>query len=275
MAKFDGYLICTDCDGTLTNSMRAISEENQKAISYFQENGGLFTVASGRYPHYIEEFKDSFVPNTYVIGVNGAVLYDLKNNEPIESVAINGDVFPLLKYVFECIGTIKDVMISGPTDEIIHYVRGDCDIDSLYSEFYRDIASVNSADEIKELLMKIEQPIYRILFVQEAVHTKVNAADLREHFASDCNVIISWDMGIEIIAKGTGKGEMIQRMRSLMPHIHTTIGVGDYDNDISMLDMCDISYAVSNAPDEVKSHAKRVTVSCDESAIARIIEDIS
>ncbi|RHA74098.1 hypothetical protein DW918_12440, partial [Eubacterium ventriosum] len=30
-------------------------------------------------------------------------------------------------------------------------------------------------------------------------------------------------------------------------HIHTTIGVGDQENDISLLQNCDIGYAVGNA----------------------------
>ena len=41
MGLFDGYLICTDCDGTLTSEEKQISDKNIEAINYFQKEGGL------------------------------------------------------------------------------------------------------------------------------------------------------------------------------------------------------------------------------------------
>ncbi len=35
--KFKGYLLCSDCDGTLTYGEEVLSEENVKAIKYFQK----------------------------------------------------------------------------------------------------------------------------------------------------------------------------------------------------------------------------------------------
>ena len=52
------------------------------------------------------------------------------------------------------------------------------------------------------------------------------------------------------------------------------VAVGDYENDIEMLKVADISYAVENAINEVKQIADRQTVSVTESAIAHIIYDI-
>ena len=64
MNKFKGYLILSDIDGTLTNDRGQISAENAAAIRYFQEEGGLITVASGRYPWYIAKYSHTFNPNT-------------------------------------------------------------------------------------------------------------------------------------------------------------------------------------------------------------------
>ena len=47
MGKFDGYLICSDFDGTIYADGK-ISQENIDAIEYFQSKGGYFTFASGR-----------------------------------------------------------------------------------------------------------------------------------------------------------------------------------------------------------------------------------
>lgn len=52
------------------------------------------------------------------------------------------------------------------------------------------------------------------------------------------------------------------------------VTVGDFENDIEMLKCGDISYAVGNASDYVKSFAKKVTCPVTEGAISAIISDI-
>ena len=50
MKKFRNKLSVTDLDGTFFNSNRQLVKRNLDAIEYFKENGGLFTIASGREP---------------------------------------------------------------------------------------------------------------------------------------------------------------------------------------------------------------------------------
>ena len=64
--KFFGYLICTDCDGTLTYDIGKVSEKNVRAIKYFQSEGGLFTLATGRFPNHLEMFKGFFKWNIII-----------------------------------------------------------------------------------------------------------------------------------------------------------------------------------------------------------------
>ena len=53
-----------------------------------------------------------------------------------------------------------------------------------------------------------------------------------------------------------------------------TVAVGDYDNDVSMLLAAGVGIAVENASEAAKRAADMITVSNDESAIARIIGDL-
>ena len=57
MGKFDGVLLASDYDNTLVYTERALlsggepprlSEMNRAALTYFMENGGRFTVSTGR-----------------------------------------------------------------------------------------------------------------------------------------------------------------------------------------------------------------------------------
>ena len=67
---------------------------------------------------------------------------------------------------------------------------------------------------------------------------------------------------------------MLALLASAGSPIHTTVCVGDYENDISMLRHADIAYAVENAIDEVKAVADRITVHHNEDALAHIIADL-
>lgn len=53
-----------------------------------------------------------------------------------------------------------------------------------------------------------------------------------------------------------------------------TVAIGDYNNDISMFKAAKVGIAVANACEEAKAAADFVTVSNEESAIARVIYDL-
>ena len=54
--NFDGILLATDIDDTLAY-MGNISNENLDAIRFFVENGGKFTVATGRSPAWAGNWR--------------------------------------------------------------------------------------------------------------------------------------------------------------------------------------------------------------------------
>lgn len=276
MGKFDGYLICTDCDGTLTGADRKISQENQRAIRYFQENGGLFTIASGRFPRYIQGFSQVFTPNTYVVGVNGAVLYDLENENIVFNEPISHDIFGILRFIYEELPSVQNVVLSGGNHQIRYCERSEYQggRNRTDEDLEIDTDVIGSVEDVKNICDAIQEDVYRILIIQDGEHTMENRRLLREKFGDEYNIVMSWAEGLEILDKKAGKGEMILRMKEILPGIKTTVGIGDCDNDISMLDMCDIGYAVDNAWDFVKDHADRITVSCNDSAISRVIQDI-
>ena len=73
MGKFDGILICSDWDGTLFDGEK-VPEESVNAIKYFQENGGKFTLCSGRPPCYMEKMSACVKPNTFALALNVSCL---------------------------------------------------------------------------------------------------------------------------------------------------------------------------------------------------------
>ena len=61
-------------------------------------------------------------------------------------------------------------------------------------------------------------------------------------------------------------------IKNYLGNIHTSVGVGDYENDISLLNDADIGVAVGNATDELKKVADIIVKPASEYAIKDLIE---
>ena len=55
-------------------------------------------------------------------------------------------------------------------------------------------------------------------------------------------------------------------------NIDQTVVVGDYYNDIEMFEAAGFSACVAGAPEEIKQLVDKVLVSCEEGAVAQLIE---
>ncbi|MCI8955375.1 MAG: HAD-IIB family hydrolase [Eubacterium sp.] len=265
MGKFTGYLICTDCDGTLTYEPGKVSDENAKAIKYFQEEGGLFTLATGRFPDHIDLFKDKIQINAPMVSLNGTLLYDVDNGGMINKwVLPTEQCYELLSYVKKSYDKLQDFWING--------VLSDGTFGSISYNLFEHSSEDNS---LKKALEKFPCEMLKMVIAGNAEVIIKLQADLKKKFGQRFRFDTSWPEGLEIQAIDSGKGVAVEFMKShLGTEIHTTIGVGDYENDITLLECADIGYAVDNAIDSVKKIADRITVSNREHALAAIINDL-
>lgn len=258
MNKFKGWLLLSDIDGTLTDNRGQIPRANIEAIRYFQNEGGLFTVATGRYPWYIDKYSDSFKPNTYIVGINGTMLYDPYRKTPVLTKAFEDDFLSVIHEFIDLCPQIRYIMVSGHREEFVIHRE----------DFYR----------LDEILSRLEKPWCRLILCQASEDSEKTRSALIPRYGDKYNFDMSWSEGLEVHPMGSGKGELIGDMLKLLSEsgnpIHTTVCAGDYENDLSMFRSVDIGYAVENAIPAVKKAATRITVSNNDGAIAKIIEDL-
>ena len=74
--RFEGILIASDFDRTLTDPLGRVPERNLEALRMFMEEGGRFSVASGRSVPMFRSKKPLFESNAPSILFNGAACYD-------------------------------------------------------------------------------------------------------------------------------------------------------------------------------------------------------
>lgn len=261
MGKFDGYLICTDCDGTLTDSNVKVSQENADAIKYFQSEGGLFTLATGRFAEHANLFKEQFGVNAPMVSLNGTALYDTKRQQLIKCWTMKREDYrELLHYININWRQVWEYWLNYSHHESTGFKPMDCPPED---------------KSLDELINRLPDNMYKIVTIQPKEVTIEMQKDLKEKFGNKFRLDTSWPEGLEIQSIDSGKGVAVQYMKEhLGVDIHTTVGIGDYENDISLLECADIGYAVSNAIDSVKNVADRMTVSNNESAIAAVISDL-
>ncbi len=240
--KFDGILIASDVDGTLAHGTE-ISEENIEAIRYFTQNGGLFTLSTGRAYRYVNEhFSDSVVINAPLILLNGTQIVRETDGEVLWQGKMPESFKKLLVRIKE---TEPDVWVHvhTPHGETKHsfspedYVQGD----------YMKIVLVAEDEETPHRLKKILQPEF-----------------------PEFEMYQSWNVSLEFNSNLAGKGNALKLVKE-MTGAQIAIGVGDYGNDTSLLKEADIGIAVGNAIPELKETADFVTVPFEEHAIAHII----
>ena len=248
--KFDGILLISDFDGTLA-CHGTISEENCRAIRYFQENGGLFTLASGRQLGWISKWKHLVMPNTWVSLVNGALICDPEEREIAFRQYSGRELLELAPRIFE----------ACPQIEFVNH--------SLEGELYRQDPGTLLTEDV------LNRPVYKSVYHVYDAYSDEYTARIRALAEPDFIVIRSWINGIEVQRKGTGKGDSVRRLKALLgDRAKLVVSAGNYENDVDLLRAADIGYAVGDAIPSVIAAADRVTVNCKDHAIAAIIEEL-
>ncbi len=255
MGKFNGILIASDWDGTVYYK-GSIHKDTIDAIRYFQQNGGLFTICSGRFNDFLETFSSSIKPNTYLICCNGAYIVDTESRECLYEGFCDDHLFLLTDRIFEN---------GSPISEVRFFCKDKCThIEVKSKEEYYQKRSLLRNTKIYKAVAVYKDELYAIADKEMLEDSNI----LKDYIA-----VRSWSVGLELIKYSNSKGVAVRRVADKV-NANLIITAGDYENDIELLKSADIGYAVMNATDSLKAVADRVTVSADNAALAKIISDI-
>jgi Cof subfamily protein (haloacid dehalogenase superfamily) len=266
MKKFEGILICTDLDGTLLKNDKSISKENLEAIEYFKSEGGYFTFITGRLPYFVQQLYESVNPNAPFGCANGGAIYDHKEKKYISAEILSKEAMELVRSVDEA---VENIGIQVYTFDKIYFSR-----ENSAMEHFRVVTGmpniVKHYDEVTEPVAKI---VFGDMREDAIVKTKeiLDTHEKTERF----DYIRSEKTLYEILPKGVSKASVLPKLSEHLgikpSHI---VAVGDYNNDVAMIREAGVGIAVANATPEAKAVADYVTVSNEEHAIAKIIQDI-
>lgn len=269
MKKFENIVIASDLDGTYFGSKQYIIPRNLEAVRYFCENGGHFTFATGRLPMFLK--KPIPTPNDHinmpaVLG-NGTCIYDYSKSRTISEHFVESELviemIEFIRSVTEGIGfrgVFPDGVVVSDLDNPI--VRGEFERFPPYiNKLVRPAGEWGEFRLYKNNVMGDEKDIDMIYPL------------LKEKYGERIGVTRSASFMVELVPKGVTKAVALTGLvKSYFDRPMTLCCVGDYDNDIEMLEAADISACPSNANDNVKAISKLHLCSNDDGVIGDLVD---
>ncbi len=264
--EINKIILLSDMDGTLLDSNSIASEKNKEAIRKFVELGGNFGIATGRGHQNALGFLDGVMINTPSIVYNGSMLYDFEKAAP--SVMKTLPAEELTESILWLMDSYKEVMVQIYGAEMSYIVSSRESADEEVLIYHQPATFIHLDNILKEDWVKI---------LISGNHDDLVALEkhLEEsHLKDKVRWVFSSEIFLEILPLDVSKGTMLHELRKHYSDEHQIIAIGDFYNDIEMIQEADCGIATFNAPEAIKNLSDRVTVSNDDSAVASVIEDI-
>jgi Cof subfamily protein (haloacid dehalogenase superfamily) len=259
-------MLLSDMDGTLLNSEGKVSKENQEAVNSFIAQGGKFGIATGRSQLNSVLFLDNIKVNTPCILYNGGGLYDF---DAAKFIALNElPKMKLVRFLEHCLKEYREIVIQIYCPKMCYFVSPELSADE-------EIVALHQPCEFTQIKEIIEKPWIKILLSGNSEELKALNNERKDFdLAQEINWVFSSEIYLEYLPYGVSKGSALSKLREYMGSEYKIYAVGDYNNDIEMLQAADVGIAMQNAIPSLKKIADVITVSNDEHAIADIIYHI-
>ncbi len=260
-------LIATDMDGTFLNDQKTYDKVRfHKLLERMAVHDIHFVVASGnQYCHLVESFPD-IKDNLTFIGENGSHIVH-QGETLFEMFQPHEEIAELVQFI-ESNFPETVIALTGKTSA---YMLKSNDEDSLKTlrHYLPKLELVDSFSPIPR------DDFFKSVLLMEPELTREIQVALNHHFESGSLIGTSSGFGcIDVITKGYHKGWALQRLLDEWGLTSENLMVfGDGENDLSMLKLAKYSYAMSNAPENIKAHANFQTSSNNEDGVLQAIEE--
>ena len=269
MKKFENILIASDIDGTVLWKSRYIHPRNFEKLRYFCENGGHFSLATGRSHKDVFVIAEKLRPyiNMPCILCNGSYLFDAVTEKILNPHYLNPipliEAFKAVKSKYDDVG-----MRAG-----IHRGFLCPEEDSVAIGFLKD-SNLEHLAVVRPINDFADEKIFKAVFVSEDAHKLLSLqSEFQECYGKEFNITTSDKTILEILPAGVSKTTQFPYLKKLYPHTELWC-IGDFHNDVEMLRGADVAVCPENAVDEIKKICRLHMCHCKDGALAEMIDAI-
>ena len=272
MGIFSDVLLTVDYDRTLTAPDSTIPERNIEAIRYFMENGGAFTINTGRSVPMTKVFRDRVPVNAPLLLYNGSAAYDLSEKRLTFCHAIDLDLWETVR---RCEELFPDLTVEVQGIDA-HYRFSENPMWDAFSVHQNCAhAFAQPGDDLGAFLKftlygQFRSPVLADMFTgSEEECRRIDEVEslLRQEFGESCEVFRAATRIIDVHAKGVSKARSARELQQQLGR-KILVCAGDAENDLSM--MRDADYAFAPA-DGIIADRFETVCRCAEGAVADVI----
>jgi len=265
--KLSDLVIMSDVDGTILDESGNIPKRNIAALERFTAAGGRFAVATGRSIRSARPVIQFLPVNYPCVLFNGGAVYDYEGKRYLDQVflpdAAKEKYFTKIRQVFpEC-----GVIYAGDT-----YI----DIDGLTRRNHNWwIVRYPESRVHTAKLGEITGPAYKAMLVLTPGKFGQLQEYLREHaaFFEGVRFVFSGSTMFEMLPELSSKGHSIERLAAITGVARENIvAVGDYHNDLEMLEFAGLSAAPADAHKDIVAAADLTLCPSSEGSLADLVE---
>lgn len=267
-------LVVFDLDGTLLNRESAISDYTSETLKLLTERDIAYTVATGRTLHgarAILEGHQFQLPQAYKNGVliwhpetksfsPGAMLTPDELDNVVNACITQG----LTPFLYTLDEDDESTVYHPPTLTRIEH-------ELIRTLGIEETVTVRALDELPA-----DASITHVNAIGngEAIQSVLRSVNDEPHLVAYSGIALEGDQWrwLDLHHSDASKGGAIDTLKRLLG-LERVICFGDSDNDLSMFEAADESYAPANANDSIKSAATAVIGHHDDEGIARFLRE--
>lgn len=278
-------LIASDMDGTLLDAHMSVSPENAEAIRFANDAGVEFMVATGRNYQEARAALDEVGIDCAMITLNGAQVFDKERNS-LFTVSIPNNQATSVLDILDANGIYYEVA----TNDGLYSENQAKRIESFASMVathlphltYKMAIAMASAklellhityvDSIRTILEEKNLEVLKIICFHTEGPAVLGPVGKQISLLGDLAVTSSGQNNIEVNHKNAQKGIAVAHVaheRGIS--LEEVMTIGDNFNDVSMLQVAGVSFAMGNAEIEVKDYAKYTTDTNLKSGVGKAI----
>lgn len=263
-------MIASDMDGTLLTTHLSISELNKGAVLKAQEQGIEFMVATGRaYTEAKPPLDDAGIRCGMITG-NGAQAFDADGNE-IFTISIDKKIAKKAMGILREKGLYFELMTSKGVysdsqpqrlenfatllAENIPHITFKMAI--AMASTHLNMLHINYTENYDQLIESDDIDVLKIITFSDGGQEVLQPIAREIEKLDDVHVTSSFPNNIEINHKDAQKGVAVKRLAEAKGiKLEEVMTIGDNFNDVSMLEVAGVSFAMGNAEADVKKVAK-------------------
>ena len=268
---FSDVLLTVDYDRTLTAPDSTIPQRNLDAIRWFKENGGAFTVNTGRSLPMAQDFKEKVPVNAPLLLYTGGAAYDVRREEIVFMQEIQMDMW---KTVHELLELFPDLTVEVQALDK-HY---DFLPNPAWDAFSENNCAYATAEDGQDLGPFLKFALYgeiRDVTVDQLFHgtpeeiRRMDEAEelLNRVYGDQVAVFRAGPRIIDVQAKGVSKAAAARRLQKQLGR-KILVCMGDAENDVVMLDEADHAFVPADA---ILKDRYETVCNCAEGAVADVI----